>query len=126
MVDIEKIFPEGSTVAGPYTPALRAGNLLFVSGQTPARGTTEIKEQTKTVLENIKKIVEAAGAKVSNIVKTTIFLKNIKDFSKMNRTYQKFFEENGVSEKFPARSTVEVSNFPVTGMLIEIDAIAIL
>ncbi|MFX1572416.1 MAG: RidA family protein [Promethearchaeota archaeon] len=126
MVNIQKVFPENVTVAGPYTPAIKAGNLLFVSGQGPARGTTEIKEQTQTALENIKKIVEAAGGNVSNIVKTTIFLKNINDFGKMNMIYKKFFEENGVIENFPARSTVEVSNFPGTGMLIEIDAIAVL
>ncbi|NVM36415.1 MAG: RidA family protein [Candidatus Lokiarchaeota archaeon] len=126
MVDLEKICPEGATVAGPYSPGVKAGNLLFVSGQVPTRGTTEIKEQTQTVLENIKKIVEAAGAKVSNIVKITVFLKNINDFAEMNKVYKTFFEENGVTEKFPSRSTVEVSNFPLSGMLIEIDAIAVL
>ncbi len=126
MVDIEKVSPEGVTVAGPYSPGVKTGNLLFVSGQGPARGATEIKEQTQTALENIKKIVSAAGAKVSNIVKITVFLKNINDFSEMNRIYKTFFEENGVTEKFPARSTVEISNFPVSGMLIEIDAIAVL
>ena len=113
MVELEKVSPEGATVAGPYSPGVKAGNLLFVSGQGPARSTTEIKEQTQTALENIKKIVEAAGAKVSNIVK-------------MNKIYKTFFEENGVTEKFPSRSTVEVSNFPVSAMLIEIDAIAVL
>jgi 2-iminobutanoate/2-iminopropanoate deaminase len=126
MVDIEKIYPEGATVVGPYSPALKAGNLLFVSGQGPAQGTTEIKEQTKTTLESIKKIIEAAGGMVSNIVKITIFLKNVKDFTEMNEAYKKFFEENGVTDKFPARSTVEVSNLPLTGILLEIDAIAVL
>jgi 2-iminobutanoate/2-iminopropanoate deaminase len=126
MVDIEKFFPKGVTVVGPYSPALKAGNLLFVSGQGPAQGTIEIKEQTQTTLENIKKIIEAAGGMVSNIVKITIFLKNINDFAKMNEAYKKFFEENGVTDKFPARSTVEVSNLPLTGILLEIDAIAIL
>ena len=126
MVDLEKVSPEGATVADPYSPGVKAGNLLFVSGQGPARGTTEIKEQTQTALENIKKIVEVAGAKVSNIVKITVFLKNINNFGKMNKIYKTFFEENGVTEKFPSRSTVEVSNFPVSGMLIEIDAIAVL
>ncbi len=123
MVDIEYINP-GTPVAGPYTPATKVGNLIFVSGQGPAQGATDIKEQTLTELESIKKIVEAAGSKVSNIVKVTVFLKNIKDFGKMNRTYRKFFESNGVSEKFPARTTVEVANLPVQGMLIEIEAIA--
>ena len=126
MVDLEKVSPEGAIVAGPYSPAVKVGNLLFVSGQGPARGSIEIKEQTQTALENIKKIVEAAGAKISNIVKTTVFLKDINDFGAMNSIYKRFFEENGVTDKFPSRSTVEVSNFPLIGMLIEIDAIAVL
>lgn len=123
MVDIEQINP-GTPVAGPYSPALKAGNLIFVSGQGPAPGTTDIEGQTKTAFENIKIILEAANASVSNIVKVSVFLKNIGDFKKMNRAYKKFFEDNGVKEKFPARTTVEVSNLPVETMLIEIDAIA--
>jgi len=126
MVDLEKVSPKSATIVGPYSPALKAGNLLFISGQVPAQGTIEIKEQTQTALENIKKIVEAAGAKISNIVRTTVFLKDMNDFGEMNNVYKKFFEENGVTDKFPSRSTVEVSNLPVSGMLIEIDAIAVL
>jgi 2-iminobutanoate/2-iminopropanoate deaminase len=114
----------GTPVAGPYTPGVKTGNFLFVSGQGPAAGTDNIKDQTRTELENIKTIVEAAGLKVANIVKTTVFLKNMKDFGKMNRIYKKFFEDNGVSENFPARTTVEISQFPAAGMLIEIEAIA--
>ncbi len=116
----------GTPVAGPYTPGVKTGNLLFVSGQGPAVGTDNIKDQTRTTLENIKTIVEAAGLKVANIVKTSVFLKNMKDFGKMNRTYKKFFEDNGVMENFPARTTVEVSNFPAAGMLVEIEAIALI
>lgn len=115
----------GTPVAGPYTPGVKTGNLLFVSGQGPAVGTDNIKDQTRTVLENVKTVVEAAGLKVANIVKTTVFLKDIKDFGKMNRTYKKFFEDNGVTENFPARTTVEVANLPAAGMLVEIEAIAI-
>lgn len=126
MVDLEKISPEGVIVAGPYSPGVKAGNLLFVSGQGPARGATDIEEQTRTALQNIKNIVESAGAQISNIVKITVFMKNINDFSKMNRIYKEFFQKNGVSEKFPSRTTVEISNFPISGMLIEIDAIAVL
>lgn len=114
----------GTPVAGPYTPGVKIGTLLFVSGQGPAAGTDNIKDQTQTTLQNIKAIVEAAGLKVENIVKTTVFLKDMKDFGKMNRTYKKFFEENGVTENFPARTTVEVSQFPAAGMLVEIEAIA--
>lgn len=123
MANIEYFNP-GTPVAGPYTPGVKVGNLIFVSGQGPAAGTTDIKEQTLTALENVKKILEVAGSKVSKIVKVSVFLKNIKDFGKMNRTYRKFLENNGVNEKFPARTTVEVANLPAAGMLIEIDAIA--
>jgi len=125
MTIIEKVNP-GTPIAGPYSPGIKAGELLFVSGQGAAPGTEGIKDQTISVLENIKKIVEAAGAKVSNIVKTTVFLSDIKDFGKMNRAYKNWFEQNGVTERFPARTTVEVANLPVPVMLIEIDAIAAL
>ena len=123
MANIEYFNP-GTPVAGPYTPGVKVGNLIFVSGQGPAAGTTNIKEQTLTALENIKKILEVAGSEVSKIVKVSVFLKNIKDFGKMNREYREFFENNGVNENFPARTTVEVANLPAAGMLIEIDAIA--
>lgn len=123
MANIEYFNP-GTPVAGPYTPGVKVGDFIFVSGQGPAAGTTDIKEQTLSTLENVKKILEAAGIEVSKIVKVSVFLKNIKDFGKMNRKYRKFFETNGVTEKFPARTTVEVSNLPAAGMLIEIDAIA--
>ncbi|MFX1567659.1 MAG: RidA family protein [Promethearchaeota archaeon] len=126
MVDIEKVFPEGATVAGPYSPGVKVGNFIFVSGQGPAGGAMDIEDQTETALEKIKEIIEAAGSSILNIVKITVFMKNINDFTKMNKTYKDFFEKNGVTEIFPTRSTVEVSNFPVPGMLIEIDAIAIL
>jgi len=125
MVDKKYINP-GTPVAGPYSPGVIVGNLLFVSGQGPAAGLKTIEEQTQSELENIKKIVEAAGAKVSDIVKVTVFMTDIKDFGKMNRRYKKFFEENGVSENFPTRTTVEVSDLAADGMLIEIDAIAAL
>jgi 2-iminobutanoate/2-iminopropanoate deaminase len=125
MVDIEKVNP-GTPVAGPYSPAIKVGNLVFVSGQGTAPGLDNIKDQTISVLENIKKIVEAAGGKVSNIVKTTVFLNDMKNFGKMNRAYKKWFQENGVTEKFPARSTIEVAELPVGIMLLEIDAIAAL
>ena len=126
MVDIDRVFPEGATVAGPYSPGVKVGNLIFISGQVPALLTSDIKEQTQSTLEKIKEIIEAAGGSISNIVKTTIFMKDIKEFTKMNKTYKEFFEKNGVTETFPARSTVEVSNFPLLGMLIEIEAIAVL
>ena len=126
MVDIERIMPENAAVAGPYSPGIKVGNVLYVSGQGSKPGDEDIRAQTETVLENIKAIVEVAGGKVENIVKTTVYLKDIRDFGKMNRTYKKFFMDNGVKENFPARSTMEVANLPLPIMLIEIDAIAVL
>jgi 2-iminobutanoate/2-iminopropanoate deaminase len=123
MPDIEYINP-GTPVAGPYTPGVKVGNLLFVSGQGAKQGTTDIKDQTYSVLENVKAIVEFAGGKVSNIVHIKVYLRDMKDFGKMNRTYKKFFEDHGVTENFPSRTTIEVSNLPVASMLLEIDAIA--
>lgn len=123
MVNIEIVNP-GSPVAGPYSPAIKAGNLLFISGQIAKQGASGIKEQTLSCLESIKTIVEAAGGNVSNLVKLCVFMTDIKDFSKMNGVYKKFFEDNGDHDKFPARSTVEVSNLALEGLLIEIDAIA--
>ncbi|MHA2431101.1 MAG: RidA family protein [Promethearchaeota archaeon] len=125
MVNIEIINP-GTPVAGPYSPGIKAGNLLFISGQGPAQGTTDIEDQTYTALKNLKRIVESAGGNVSNIVNTTVFLRDIKDFGEMNRSYKKFFNDNNISENYPARATVEVSNLPVATMLIEISAIAVL
>jgi len=125
MSGIEIINP-GTPVAGPYNPGIKAGNLLFVSGQGSAQPATDIKEQTLDALINIKKIVEAAGGKISNIVNTTVFLKNIQEFKEMNSVYKKFFNDNGVSEFYPARATVEVSNLPLASMLIEISAIVVL
>ena len=125
MPDIEMINP-GTPVAGPYNPGIKAGNLLFISGQGSAQSEEDIKEQTLNTLNKIKTIVEAGGGKISNIVNTTVFLKNIKDFSQMNGVYKKFFNDNGVLESYPSRATVEVSNLPLPSMLIEISAIAML
>lgn len=111
--------------AGPYNLGIKAGNLIFVSGQVTTPDARTIKEQTFTALEKIKKVLKAAGADVSNLVKITIFLKNISDFKEMNQAYQEFFEQNGVSEKFPTRSTVEAT-CPLPYGLVEIDAIAVL
>ncbi len=125
MPDIEIINP-GTPVAGPYNPGIKAGNLLFISGQGSAQSEEDIKEQTLDTLNKIKTIVEAGGGKISNIVKATVFLKNIKDFNEMNIVYKKFFNDNGVSESYPSRAAVEVSSLPFPSMLIEISAIAVL
>ena len=125
MPDIEMINP-GTPVAGPYNPGIKAGNLIFISGQGSAQSDEDIKEQTLSTLNKIKKIVEAGGGKVSNIVNTTVYLKNICEFSEMNGVYKKFFDDNGVSKAYPSRVTVEISNLPLPSMMVEISAIAVL
>ncbi|MBD3353832.1 MAG: RidA family protein [Candidatus Lokiarchaeota archaeon] len=125
-----KFVDTGGFKGGPYSPGLLVDNLVFVSGQGPLDAETKkmgtsIEEQTLTALNNVKGLVLASGAKISGIVKTTVFLKNIKDYAAMNQTYKEFFENNGVKDRFPTRTTVEVSNLPIDGMLIEIDCIAI-
>ncbi|UCC20094.1 MAG: RidA family protein, partial [Promethearchaeota archaeon] len=104
---------------------IKAGNLIFISGQVTTPEARDIKSQTLAALEKIRKVLEAAGAHVSNIAKVTVFLKNMSDFKEMNQAYKEFFEKNDVSEKFPARSTVEAT-CPLPYGLIEIDAIAVL
>jgi 2-iminobutanoate/2-iminopropanoate deaminase len=123
MVNIE-VIDTGSSKAGPYSLGIKTGNLLFISGQVPAPEAKDIKNQTLTAFEKIKKILEAGGAEVSNIVKVSVFLKNISDFKEMNEAYKEFFESNGVTENFPARSTIEAV-CPLPTALVEIDAIAV-
>ena len=108
---------------GPYSQAVKLGNLLFVSGQIPIDPATgkisgDIKEQTRQSLENLKAVLQAAGASLTTVLKTTVFLKNLDDFTLMNGIYQEYFPKDA-----PARSTVEVSRIP-RGALIEIEAIA--
>lgn len=111
---------------GPYSQAVKVGNFLFISGQIPIDPKTgeliegNIKEQTKRVLENLKGIMESLGGSLENIIKTTVFLKNIEDFHDMNEIYAEYFKENP-----PARSTIEVSRLP-RNVSIEIEAIGIL
>jgi 2-iminobutanoate/2-iminopropanoate deaminase len=108
---------------GPYSQGVKLGNLLFVSGQVPFSRATgkmggDIKEQTRQSLENLKAILIAAGTSPANVLKTTVFLKNLDDFATMNEIYQEYFPKDP-----PARSTIEVSRIP-RGSLIEIEAIA--
>jgi 2-iminobutanoate/2-iminopropanoate deaminase len=120
-----EVIDTGGPKAGPYSLGIKTGNLIFISGQVMEPGAKGINEQTLTALEKIKNILEAAGARVSDIVKTTIYLKKMTDFKIMNQVYKEFFEQNGVKEKFPARTTVEAA-CPLPEGLIEIDAIAAL
>jgi len=123
MVDIEVVNTKAPK-AGPYSQAIKAGNFIFISGQVPSQDAKSIKEQTLSALKKIKDILEAAGSKVSKLVKVSVFLKNIDDFNEMNEMYKDFFNQNGVMDKYPARSTVEATS-PLKEFLIEIDAIAL-
>lgn len=110
---------------GPYSQAIQAGNFVFCSGQIPldpATGqvpVTDIEGQTRRALDNLKAVLEAAGCNLGNVVKTTIFLKNMSDFPKVNQVYASYFKEVP-----PARSTVEVSRLP-RDVLVEIEAVAV-
>ena len=116
--------PKAPKPLGPYSQAVKVGNLVFVSGQVPidpnksAPVSGDIKEKTRRVLDNIKANLEGAGLTLDHVVKTSIFLRNIADFSKMNEVYATYFKT-----KPPARTTVQAGDLP-TGMDIEIDAIA--
>ena len=112
---------------GPYSQAVRTGNLVFTAGQIPLDPATQlvvaggISEQTLRVLENLKTILEAAGTNLSRAVKTTVFLKDFNDFAPMNVIYGKYFGAEGMAP--PARSTVEVSRLP-KDVLVEIEVVA--
>ena len=108
---------------GPYNQAIRIDNFIFTAGQIALNQEgiivgTEIQTQTKQVLENIKLILEEAGSSLDKIVKTTVFLTDMKEYSKMNDIYATYF-----TKEYPARSTVEVSNLPKNA-IVEIEAIA--
>lgn len=109
---------------GPYSQGKKIGNLVFTSGQLPidpANGLMpeSIEEQTRQSLHNCKAILESAGVKLSDVVKTTVFLKNMNDFAAMNGVYATFFEG-----EFPCRSAVEVARLPKDA-LVEIECIAV-
>ena len=124
--------PAGRTVAtpnapkavGPYSQAVRAGRLLFTSGQIPLDPRTgqlesgPIDAQTRRVMDNLRAILEAAGATFSNVVKATVYLADMSDFSAMNAVYAGYFSSDP-----PARSTVQVAALPL-GARVEIEMIA--
>lgn len=109
---------------GPYSQAVKAGGLVFISGQIPIDPKTgmvlqsDIKTQTKLVMENVSAIIAAAGCAMSDIVKATIYLKNMADFAIVNEVYGSYFPVDP-----PARATVEVSRLP-KDVSVEIDFIA--
>jgi len=119
--------PDAPAALGPYTQAIRSGDLVFTSGQIaldPATGQVVpggIREQTIRVLESLKAVLKAAESDLARVVKTTVFLKNMQDFAGMNEIYAEYFASAGVVP--PARSTVEVARLP-KDVLVEIEAIA--
>ena len=116
--------PKAPAAIGPYSQAIRVGNMVFTSGQLPIDPATGaipeggIKEQTRQSLLNVKAILEEAGLSMDNVVKTTVFLADMADFAEMNSVYAEFF-----SQPFPARSAVAVKTLPKNA-LVEIEAVA--
>jgi 2-iminobutanoate/2-iminopropanoate deaminase len=110
---------------GPYSQAIRANGFVFVSGQIPVQPGTgvvvpgDIEAQTHQVMKNLSAILQAAGSGLDKVVKTTVFLSNLDDFSRFNRVYGEYF-----GEARPARATVQVTRLPKE-VLLEIEAVAI-
>ena len=109
---------------GPYSPAVRAGQLLFISGQVPLDPATgamvdgDVAAQTRRVLDNVGALLTAAGRSFAHVVRTTVFLADMNDFAAVNEVYGTYF-----SEPYPARATVQVARLPKDAR-VEIDAIA--
>ncbi len=118
--------PTAAPAIGPYSPALKVGNLLFLSGQIPLDPATgqvvegDIRAQAAQVLRNMGELLRAAGADFSHVVRTTVFLTDLADFAVMNEIYATYF-----SAPYPARSTVQVARLP-RDVRVEIDAIAVI
>ena len=118
--------PNAARPIGPYSPAIRAGNLLFLSGQVgldPATGALigeDISAQTDQVMRNIGAVLKAAGTDFAHVVRTTVFLADMDEFAKMNEVYARY-----VVDPPPARSTVQVARLPRNAR-VEIDMIAVI
>ena len=116
--------PQAPAANGPYSQAIRVGNLIYTSGQIPIDPATGvfveggIKEQTRQSLTNVKAILQEAGLSMANVIKTTIFMADMNDFTDMNAVYAEFF-----AEPYPARSAVAVKTLP-KGALVEIEVVA--
>ncbi|HTK37523.1 MAG TPA: RidA family protein [Pyrinomonadaceae bacterium] len=110
---------------GPYSQAIKAGNMIFCSGQIPTDVATgefvsaDVAEQTEQVLKNLTAVLEAAGASLNDVVKTSVFLADMNDFAAMNEVYGRFFSENK-----PARATVQAARLPRDAR-VEIECIAV-
>ena len=116
--------PNAPRAIGPYSPAVRAGQLLFVSGQIPIDPATgnmidgDVAAQARRVMENLGALLQAAGLSFASVVRTTIYLADMNDFGKVNEVYGSYF-----SEPYPARATVQVARLPKDAR-VEIDLIA--
>jgi 2-iminobutanoate/2-iminopropanoate deaminase len=111
---------------GPYSQAVKAGNIVFCSGQIPINPQTgefvseDVAEQTRQVLKNLSAVLEAAETNLNNVVKTTVFLADMNDFAAMNEVYAEFFSENK-----PARATVQAARLPRDAR-VEIECVAVI
>ncbi len=116
---------KGPKAIGPYSQGIRANGFIYLSGQIPLDPTTQqlvegdVQVQTERVLRNIQGMLEASGSSIAKVVKTTVFLKNMSEFTAMNEIYGKYFRDDP-----PARSTVEVARLP-KDVLVEIEVIAL-
>ena len=116
--------PDAPKAIGPYSQAVRAGQLLFASGQIPLDPATgslvdgDVDAQTRRVMENLGAVLEAAGLSFASVVRTTIYLADMNDFAKVNDVYGSYFRE-----PYPARATVQVARLPKDAR-VEIDAVA--
>jgi 2-iminobutanoate/2-iminopropanoate deaminase len=123
----ERSFITGAQTVGPYSPAVRAGNLLFVSGQiglVPSTGAfagDDIESQTRQALQNLEAILRQSGCDSSHVVQCNVFMTDIRQFPRMNLIYGGFFPE----DRYPARSTMEVRALP-RGAIVEIAATALI
>lgn len=117
--------PDAPQAIGPYSQAIEAGGMVFASGQIPIDPTTgelntgSVEEQTRLVLNNMKAVLNAAGATMHHVVKCSVFLQDMNDFAAMNAVYGEFF-----SKPYPARAAVEVARLP-KDVKVEIEAIAV-
>lgn len=118
--------PDAPKAMGAYSPAIKAGNLLFISGQIPIDPTTgnliegDIAAQAEQVMRNLTALLRAAGASFTNVVRTTVYLADMNDFNGMNEVYSRY-----IVDPAPSRATVQVARLP-RDVKIEIDAIAVL
>ena len=124
-MSIERIIPAGgASPRGHYTPAMRAGDFVYVSGQGPIDPVSDklavgdVEFQTQLTLSNVRRILEAAGVGITDVVKCSVFLRDISEFHNMNRAYAAFFGDHK-----PARTTIE-AKFHQAEMLVEIDCVA--